>query len=154
MQNVTVTIVATNVPAAYEDRFREIMDKHLYEQYESELDAGEASFCGEAQCSPQEISTALRELMNGDPVPAEFAYRVWTDPIDGWLGDIRVFVPGVGEFNGECDGGGNVVVTASRLAALIDSATDFDALKEQIVVLTGRRHTAAYAAYDALVGAS
>ena len=59
-----------------------------------------------------------------------------------WLGTLRIGVPGVEQFEGECDSDGNIVVTAALVLAHVANA---DQLRE----LCGEAQEAAYAAFAA-----
>jgi len=76
------------------------------------------------------------------PVP-DFAFEVYDEPKYEWLGTIRMHVPGLPDFSGECDADGVVRPNPTELMDLIDRTTDLDELRRDLAVLTGRDHKAA-----------
>lgn len=85
---------------------------------------------------------AMVKLIENGDVP-DFAFEVNNEPVDEYLGTIRMHVPGLPDFSGECDADGGVRVNASEVHALLDKATDLDSLHRDLAALTGRHHTAA-----------
>lgn len=92
------------------------------------------------------------ENCNGDGVIAaklpDFAYHVWEDPKYEYLGSSYMHVPEVGDFNGDCDSDGKVVVDTTEVAEWVAKATDLSALQAEVAKLTGATVRKAYEDYQ------
>lgn len=73
----------------------------------------------------------------------DFAFIVHDEPKYEWMGSIFIHVPGLPDFEGECDADGVVQVNAKQLITLLDEASDLDALRAEAAALTGHRHSQA-----------
>jgi len=73
------------------------------------------------------------------PIP-DFGFSISDEPQDGYLGQLRIHVPGLPDFSGDCDANGAVVVRGGNLLPLICEATSLEILRADIAVLIGRAH--------------
>jgi Protein of unknown function (DUF3145) len=65
--------------------------------------------CG---CAP-DVAGALRDAAPGA------SFVLWEDPAETWLGDLYAYTPALGEFNAECDCGGNPAWTPEAVKQAI-----------------------------------
>jgi hypothetical protein len=70
----------------------------------------------------------------------DFPFAVHDEPMDEFLGTIRMHVPGLPDFSAECDADGVVRVSPGQVLQLVDEATDLATLRADVAALTGRRH--------------
>lgn len=81
-----------------------------------------------------EVAAELAQLA----ARAEFAWLVYDEPSVEFLGTITAYKPGLGQFEGDCNADGNVVVASEKITKVLYEATTLDEAREKIDALTGR----------------
>ena len=66
--------------------------------------------------SARELAGILREQAPGA------SWLLWEDPFEGSLGSLHAHTPGLGDFDAECDGGGQVLFTLDEVRAALAAA--------------------------------
>lgn len=78
-------------------------------------------------------SVSVGMILNSDmPELPNTAYMMWVDPKYEFLGDLEIYVPGLGYYRSECDANGTPVIDSAEILQYINAHTSIEELSAAV----------------------